>query len=108
MAPTSMATAALGGNIEVPTVDGGRARVKIPEGTQTGRQFRLKGKGMPVLRSTHKGDLYIQTTVETPVSLSRKQKELLRDFESASNEKNNPQSSGFFAKVKEFWNGLAD
>jgi len=106
--PISMATAALGGNIEVPTVDGGRARVKIPEGTQTGRQFRLKGKGMPVLRSTHKGDLYIQTTVETPVSLSRKQKELLRDFESASNEKNNPQSSGFFAKVKEFWNGLAD
>ena len=102
-------TAALGGQIEVPTRRGRPGtRVKVPEGTQTGRQFRLRGKGMPVLRSKQHGDLYIQVSVETPVKLSRKQKQLLRDFEEASNEKNNPESAGFFAKVKEFWDGLGD
>ena len=106
--PISMVTAAIGGEIEVPTVDGGRTRVKIPDGTQTGKQFRLRGKGMPVLRSKQLGDLYIQVNVETPVSLSRKQKQLLREFETASSEKNSPQSAGFFARVKEFWDGLAD
>ena len=106
--PVSMVTAALGGQIEVPNLDGTRARVEVPEGTQTERQFRLRGKGMPVLRSKQHGDLYIQVSVETPVKLSRKQKQLLRDFEEASNEKNNPESAGFFARVKEFWDGLGD
>ena len=106
--PVSMTTAALGGQIEVPTVDGARARVQVPEGTQTDRQFRLRGKGMPVLRSKQYGDLYIQVTVETPVNLSRKQKQLLKDFEEGSDDKNNPESAGFFARVKEFWDGLGD
>ena len=73
-----MTAAALGGEIEVPTIDGKKARVSMPEGTQTGKQFRLKGKGMPVLRSNQAGDMYIQVTVETPVNLSRRQRELLR------------------------------
>ena len=83
-APVSFVTAALGGSIEVPTLDGGRAKVAIPEGTQPGRQFRLKAKGMPVLRSAQRGDLYIEVAVETPVKLSKRQKELLREFESDS------------------------
>ena len=106
--PVSMVSASLGGQIEVPTVDGARAKVQVPEGTQTERQFRLRGKGMPVLRSKQHGDLYIQVSVETPVNLSRKQKQLLKDFEEASNEKNSPESSGFFSRVKEFWDGLGD
>jgi molecular chaperone DnaJ len=105
--PISITTAALGGDIEVPTIDGGRARVKIPEGTQAGKQFRLKAKGMSVLRSRQTGDLYIQTSVETPVHLSRKQKQLLKDFEKNSDEKTNPQSAGFFARANEFWSGLS-
>ncbi len=106
--PISITTAALGGQIEVPTLDGGRSRVKIPPGTQSGKQFRLAGKGMPVLRSTHHGDLYVQSLVETPVNLSRRQKELLEEFERASStESNHPESEGFFAKVREFWDGLS-
>src|SRR6202012_5931759 len=80
-APVSFVTAAMGGAIEVPTLDGGRAKVSIPEGTQSGRQFRLKSKGMPVLRSAQHGDLYIEVAVETPVKLTKRQKELLREFE---------------------------
>jgi molecular chaperone DnaJ len=106
--PLAMSTAALGGDIEVPTIDGGRARVKVPEGTQSGKQFRLKGKGMPVLRSRQHGDLYIQVTVETPVNLSRKQRQLLKEFEEASEARNNPESSSFFARVKELWDGLGE
>ena len=83
-APVSFVTAALGGSIEVPTLDGGRAKVSIPEGTQPGRQFRLRGKGMPVLRSAQKGDLYVEVAVETPVKLTKRQKELLREFEAES------------------------
>ncbi|MDO8837532.1 MAG: molecular chaperone DnaJ [Parvibaculum sp.] len=104
--PISMATAALGGEIEVPTLGGKRVKVKVPEGAQTGRQFRLKGKGMPVVNSRETGDLYIQITVETPVNLTKKQKELLREFETSSSDSNNPESSGFFARVKEFWDGF--
>lgn len=104
--PISMATAALGGEIEVPTLGGKRVKVKVPEGAQTGRQFRLKSKGMPVVNSRETGDLYIQITVETPVHLTKKQKELLKDFEASSSDSNNPESSGFFAKVKEFWDGF--
>lgn len=101
--PISMTTAALGGQIEVPTVDGGRTRVKVPEGTASGKQFRLRSKGMPMLRSSKVGDLYIQVEVETPKNLSKKQKELLREFEKASTEDTHPESHGFFARVKEFW-----
>ncbi|MEL7544297.1 MAG: molecular chaperone DnaJ, partial [Pseudomonadota bacterium] len=92
-APISMVTAALGGQIEVPTVDGGRSRVKIPEGAESGKQFRLRGKGMPVLRSKAVGDMYIQVEVETPKKLNKRQKELLREFEDASTEANNPDSA---------------
>lgn len=104
--PVAMSTATLGGEIEVPTIDGSKARVKIPAGTQSGKQFRLKGKGMSILRSSSRGDLYIEAQVETPVNLSKKQKELLTEF--ASLEKRNcssPLSEGFFAKINDFWDG---
>jgi molecular chaperone DnaJ len=104
-APVSFVTAAIGGAIEVPTLDGGRAKVTIPEGTQNGRQFRIKGKGMPVLRSAQRGDLYIEVAVETPVRLTKKQKELLREFEGASQAGTHPEAEGFLARLKEFWNG---
>lgn len=106
--PVAMTTAALGGQVEVPTVEGGRARVKIPEGTQSGRQIRLKGKGMPVLRSKMTGDMYIQVEVETPKNLSRRQKELLKEFEDASSDETNPNSSGFFSRVKDFFEGIGE
>jgi molecular chaperone DnaJ len=104
--PITITTAALGGQIEVPTIDGGRARVKVPDGTETGKQFRLKGKGMPVLRSTLTGDLYVQVEVETPQNLTRKQKELLKEFDKASTEQTNPGQSGFARRVKEFWDQM--
>ncbi|HXV31556.1 MAG TPA: molecular chaperone DnaJ, partial [Sinorhizobium sp.] len=103
--PISMVTAALGGQIEVPTLDGSVTRVKIPEGTETGKQFRLKGKGMPVLRSKTIGDMYIQVEVETPKSLTRRQRDLLEEFERESHKDTSPQSAGFFSKVKEFFEG---
>ena len=100
--PISVTTAALGGDFQVPTIDGGKTRVKVPDGTQTGKQFRLKGKGMPVLRSSRVGDMYIQTVVETPQNLTRRQRELLEEFEQVSSPQNNPESSGFFARVRDF------
>lgn len=103
--PVSFVTAALGGAIEVPTLDGGRAKVSIPEGTQPGRQFRIRGKGMPVLRSAQKGDLYVELAVETPVRLSRRQKELLREFETESQAGCHPEAEGFMARLRDFWNG---
>ncbi len=106
--PIAMTTAALGGQIEVPTIDGGRTRVKIPEGTESGKQFRLKTKGMPVLRSKQQGDLYIQVEVETPKNLSRKQRDLLKSFEDASNPNTSPASAGFFARVKEFFESIGE
>jgi molecular chaperone DnaJ len=101
--PLPLTSAALGGHIEVPTLDGGRSKVTIPEGTQTGRQFRLRGKGVPQLRGGHAGDLYIHCVVETPVHLTRRQKELLREFHEAGSEANNPESTGFFQRVKDFF-----
>ncbi len=101
--PVSMTTAALGGQFEVSTLDGSKTRVKVPEGAQTGRQFRLKGKGMPIMRSAGQGDLYIQVQVETPQSLTRRQRELLLEFEQLSSEANNPESSGFFSRMKNFF-----
>jgi molecular chaperone DnaJ len=106
--PIAMTTAALGGQIEVPTIDGGRTRVKIPEGTESGKQFRLKDKGMPVLRSRQQGDLYIQVEVETPKNLSRKQRDLLKAFEDASSASTSPASTGFFARVKDFFEGIRE
>jgi molecular chaperone DnaJ len=103
--PISMTTAALGGQIEVPTLEGTVTRVKIPEGSESGKQFRLKGKGMPVLRSTVVGDMYIQVEVETPKNLTRKQRELLEEFERESHKGTSPESAGFFARVKDFFEG---
>ncbi len=105
--PISMTTAALGGQIEVPTVEGEMTRVKIPEGSESGKQFRLKGKGMPVLRSKLTGDMYIQVDVETPKNLTRKQRELLEEFEKLSHKGTSPESAGFFARVKDFFDGKA-
>ncbi|MGO8737968.1 molecular chaperone DnaJ [Rhodoblastus sp.] len=101
--PISMVQASLGGEIKAHGVDGTEIKVKIEEGTQSGRQFRMKGKGMPVLRSRDFGDLYIQVNVETPQNLTKRQKELLTEFENESTHKTHPESSGFFAKMKEFF-----
>ncbi|MGY8994952.1 MAG: molecular chaperone DnaJ [Alphaproteobacteria bacterium] len=107
--PISVATAALGGNIEVPTIEGKRAKVSIPDGTQTGRQFRLRGKGMTGVRGSGRGDMIIETLVETPVGLTARQKELLKEFEEAGGSKShNPESEGFFTKVKDLWQDLTD
>ena len=103
--PVSMAAAALGGDIEVPTIDGGRSRVKIPSGSQSGRQMRLRAKGMPALRGGGSGDMFIELAVETPVNLTSKQKELLKEFEALS-EDNNPESKSFFKSVKGFWDSM--
>jgi len=105
--PISMTTAALGGQIEVPAIDGSRAKLTIPAGSQTGRQFRLKGSGMSVLRSPSRGDMYIEVLVETPVNLTKRQQELLREFDTAGDvKKTHPESEGFFSRVKEFFEDL--
>ena len=106
--PISMTTAALGGQFEVTSLDGSQTRVKVPEGTQNGRQFRLKGKGMPVLRQPQMGDLYIQVAVETPQNLSKRQRELLEEFEQLSSNDNSPQSSGFFSRMKDFFESFGE
>ena len=103
--PVSIATAALGGEIEVPTIDGGRSRVKVPEGSQSGRQMRLRGKGMPALRGGGIGDMFIELAVETPVKLTSRQREILKEFDKLS-EENNPQGSSFFDSVKSFWDSM--
>jgi len=106
--PISMVTASLGGGFDVPTIDGGKTRVKVPEGTQSGRVFRLQGKGMPVLRARGTGDMYVQVMVETPQKLSKRQKELLAEFDRQSSGETHPESAGFFAKVKEFLDGFGN
>jgi len=103
--PVSIATAALGGEIEVPTIDGGRSRVKVPEGSQSGRQMRLRGKGMPALRGAATGDMFIELSVETPVKLTARQREILKEFDQLS-EDNNPHGSSFFDSVKSFWDSM--
>ena len=103
--PVSIASAALGGEIEVPTIDGGRSRVKVPEGSQSGRQMRLKSKGMPALRGAGTGDMFIELAVETPVNLTARQKEILSEFDRIEAE-NNPQTSSFFKSVKSFWDSM--
>ena len=104
--PISMASAALGGEFEVPVIDGSKVRVKVPAGTQTGHRFRLGGKGMPVLRAKQTGDMYVQVAVETPQNLTKRQRELLAEFEKLSSAVTQPESVGFFSRVKEFLDGL--
>lgn len=109
--PIPMATAALGGSVEVPTIEGKRAKVTVPKGTQSGHQFRLRGKGMSVLRSQARGDMYIDVNVETPVNLSKRQEELLQEFQGekpAKGKSTSPESEGFFSRVKELWEDLTD
>jgi molecular chaperone DnaJ len=101
-----MVTATLGGEFEVPTIDGGKTKVKVPEGTQSGRRFRLAGKGMPVLRARQCGDMYVQVVVETPQKLTKKQRDLLAEFDRLSSTETHPESTGFLGKVKEFLDGL--
>ena len=101
--PISIADAALGTAIEIPTIDGGKAKIKIPSGTQSGKQFRLKDKGMPYLRGSENGDLYVKVNTEVPVSLNKEQKELLEKFREIENEKSNPSIKKFFQKAKSFW-----
>jgi molecular chaperone DnaJ len=107
--PIPLTTAALGGTLEVPTIDGNRARVNVPAGTQTGQQFRLRSKGMSVLRSNGRGDMYVQAHVETPVNLTKQQRELLREFDEAGGGRSHsPEAEGFFTKVKELWEDLKE
>ena len=106
--PISMVQAALGGEIGVHTLDGGESKVKIPDGTQSGRQFKIRGKGMPVLRARDFGDLYIQANVETPQNLTRRQRELLQEFDAESSTRTQPEASGFIARMKEFFENLGN
>jgi|TARA_B100002051_G_scaffold194557_1_gene184532 molecular chaperone DnaJ len=101
--PISITDAALGTTIEIPTIDGGKAKIKIPDGTQNGKQFRLKGKGMPFMRRGDYGDLYVQVKTEVPVYLNKQQKELLQKFRDIENERSNPSIKKFFQKAKNFW-----
>jgi len=101
--PISIADAALGTTIEIPTIDGGKAKIKIPEGTQNEKQFRLKGKGMPFMRRGDYGDLYVQVKTEVPIYLNKQQKELLEKFREIENDKSNPSIKKFFQKAKSFW-----
>jgi len=103
--PLRMTQAALGADIDVPTIDGSMTRVKIPAGTQTGDQFRLRAKGFSVLRSAQRGDMLIQVQVETPQSLTRRQRELLEEFEAEANGRGSPEHEGFFAKARDFFQG---
>jgi molecular chaperone DnaJ len=105
--PVSMVTAAIGGEFEVPSIDGSKARVKVPGGTQSGRRFRLTSKGMPVLRSKQTGDMYVQVVVETPQNLTKRQRELLAEFDKLSSQETQPEASGFFTRVKEFFGNSA-
>ena len=107
--PIPMSKAALGGTIEVPTIEGTRTRINIPEGTQSGQQLRLRGKCMTILRSQARGDMFVEISVETPVRLTERQKELLKEFDEISREEgSNPESEGFFSKMKEIWKDLTD
>ena len=106
--PIPMVTAALGGAIEVPSIDGSRAKITIPAGTQSGHQFRMRNKGMSVLRSPARGDMFVEAVVETPVNLTKRQEEMLREFDKAGGKETSPESAGFFAKVRELWEDLKE
>ena len=106
--PVPMTTAALGGEFEAPTIDGGRVKISVPEGTQTGKRFRVRGKGMTQLNAKARGDLYVEIQVETPVRLNARQKELLREFCAEGGSDDCPQSKGFFDRAKAFWDNVTD
>ena len=101
--PISLADAALGVTVEVPTIDGGKAKVKIPSGTQSGKQFRLRGKGMPIIKNKYFGDLYIQAITEVPSALTKEQKNLLEQYKKLEDAKTNPSIKNFLEKAKRFW-----
>ncbi|PPD05739.1 MAG: molecular chaperone DnaJ [Methylocystis sp.] len=103
--PISMVRAALGGEIKVHALDGSEVKLKIPEGAQSGRQLKAKGKGMPVLRGRDQGDLHVQISVETPQKLTKRQKELLAEFEEESSHDTHPEETGFFARMKDLFGG---
>ena len=107
-APVPMTVAALGGDIEIPTIDGGRSKIKIPDGSQSGKRMRLRGKGMSVLRSSQRGDMYVELSVETPSKLTKRQRELLEEFADVSGDDTSPESAGFFNKARNFWDNLVD
>lgn len=107
-APVPMTIAALGGEIEIPTIDGGRTFMKIPAGSQSGQRMRLKGKGMSVLRSAARGDMYVELSVETPSKLTARQRELLQEFAAEGGHEISPQHASFLNKAKQFWEGLVD
>ncbi|MBC6403303.1 MAG: molecular chaperone DnaJ [Hyphomonadaceae bacterium] len=107
-ASVPMTTAALGGEIEIPTIDGGRSKIKIPEGSQSGKRMRLRGKGMSTLRSPQRGDMYVDLAVETPSGLNARQRELLKEFDREGGKRTSPQSRNFFDKAKRFWDELTD
>jgi len=112
--PITVTKAALGGDIEVPTIEGKSAKVKVPAGTQTGQQFRLKGKGMSMMQTSNRGDLFIEIFVETPVNLTKKQQDLIKQLDKdigdgkSGTDKHSPESSGFFKKVTDLWDDLKD
>ncbi len=106
--PVPLITATLGGSVEVPNIEGGRSKFTVPNGTQSGQKFRLKGKGMSQYGNSMRGDMYLEIQVETPVNLTKKQKDLLKEFEKGGSDKNSPRSSGFFNKVRELWQDLTD
>ncbi len=101
--PISLSNATLGTTVEVPSIDGGKSKIKIPAGTQYGKQFRLKGKGMPLLRKSIFGDLYIRIVTQVPTSLSKRQKEILEEFNEIEANKPDPVIKSFFEKAKKFW-----
>jgi molecular chaperone DnaJ len=105
--PISMVAAALGGEFEVPSIDGSKSRVKVPAGTQSGRRFRLGGKGMPVLRAKQSGDMYVQVVVETPQNLTKRQRELLAEFDKLSSQETQPEATGFFSRIKDLFGNNA-
>ena len=108
-APVPMTTAALGGDIEIPTIDGGRSKIKVSDGSQTGKRLRLRGKGMSILRSDKRGDMYIELAVETPSGLTKRQRELLEEFAAeGGTHSESPESRNFFDKAKSFWDNLVD
>jgi len=109
--PVPMTTAALGGNLDVPIIDGQKSSIKIPSGTQTGQQLRLKSKGMNVMRSEQRGDMFVEIFVETPINLDKKQTDLMKQLDDSlekAGRKNTPQSEGFFSKVKDMWSDLKE
>ena len=101
--PISITDAALGATVEVPSIDGGKTKIKIPSGTQSGKQLRLRGKGMPILKRNIFGDLYIRVVTEVPTSLTKEQKGLLEQFKKLEDSKSNPTIKNFFEKAKRFW-----